>query len=234
MITAICCAIAVTAAGAALRPRPPARHPLGASADAVGANPDGAADRERAPTQLGGAIRRRRRAVDPAGVAVWCEQLARAVRSGSTLPAAIRSTAPPAAIDVEVGRLRLALDRGVRLADAVAEPSGSPHLDLALAVIRACALNGGQAAEPLDRAASTLRGRAADLADRSVHSAQARLSAVVMTTLPIAMLALLYLTSAATRAAVHAPAGLAAVGVGGLLNLAGWCWMRRAIRGGLR
>lgn len=233
MITAICCAIAVVAAGAALSPREPVRHPCTAT-DRTD-RPDGTgADRDRAPTQLWGAVRRRRRPADPASVAVWCEQLARAVRSGSTLPAAIRATATPVAIDVEVDRLRLALDRGVRLTDAATGPSGSPHLDLALAVIRACALNGGPAAEPLDRAASTLRGRAADLADRSVHSAQARLSALVMTTLPIAMLALLYVTSAATRTAVHTPAGLVAVGFGGLLNLAGWCWMRRAVRGGLR
>ena len=52
---------------------------------------------------------------------------------------------------------------------------------LALGVLHACADLGGPAAQPLDRTASTLRARAADLADREVHSAQARLSAVVLT-----------------------------------------------------
>ncbi|NNE12381.1 MAG: hypothetical protein HKN41_09085 [Ilumatobacter sp.] len=226
MITAVCCAIAVLAAGAALAPAPRARRPDVAPPNAGGPG-DPPAARRRRPT-----ARARRLAVTPGSVAVWCEQLARAVRAGDTLGAAIRSTAAPAAIEPRVEGIRLTLDRGGRLVDALAAPSGSSHLDLALAVLRACALHGGPAAEPLDRAAATLRTRAADLADRATHSAQARLSAIVMTLLPIGMLLLLVATSATTRAAVQTPIGAGAVGAGALLNLIGWRWMRRVIDGG--
>jgi tight adherence protein B len=138
-------------------------------------------------------------------------------------------TAPPA-VEHVVESICLALDRGQPLADAL-RPTGleSPHLDVVLTVLRACARHGGPAAEPLDRAAATLRARAADHADRLTHSAQARMSAVVMTCLPVAMLGLMLLTSASVRVAVGSPVGLLAVGVGAVLNAIGWLWMRRTI-----
>ena len=123
----------------------------------------------------------------------------------------------------------LSLDRGARLADALDVSSRSPHLNLAITVARACAVNGGPPAEPLDRAASTLRGRAADAAERRTHSAQARLSAIVMTVLPLAMLALLLATSAPTRTAATSGTGVAVIAIGGTLNVAGWRWMRRIV-----
>ena len=98
-------------------------------------------------------------------------------------------------------------------------------------MLRACAEHGGPPGEPIDRAAATLRGRAADLAERRTHSAQARLSAVVMTWLPIAMLALLLVSSASVRAAVTGPAGLLVVASGAILNFVGWRWMGRIIEG---
>lgn len=225
MITAWCCAIAVVALGAALRPRPVARRP-GAERP-TGADPN---ERVRQP------LRRRRRArpVEAGDVAVWCEQLARSARAGETLSSAIRSTAVPAALEDDLAGVRLALDRGASLTEAVEVPVTSPHLSLAFAVVRACAANGGPAAEPLDRAAATLRARAADRADRATQSAQARLSAVVMTLLPIGMLGLLLATSASTRTAVGTPAGTLAVALGGSLNLIGWRWMRRIVAGGDR
>lgn len=162
---------------------------------------------------------------------MWCEGLARVVRSGSRLGTAVRTTEPPAGCSDYVDAVVLALDRGSRLADALAGPTPSPHLDLAVTVLRACALNGGPPAEPLDRAAATLRGRAADAAERQTQSAQARLSAVVMTILPIAMLALLLATSPTTRSAALTPIGSTAIALGAALNLGGWRWMRRIIAG---
>jgi Flp pilus assembly protein TadB len=55
------------------------------------------------------------------------------------------------------------------------------------------------------------------------------MSAIVMTCLPGAMLALLVLTSSSVRAIVLTPVGLAVIGVGIVLNLAGWGWMHRLI-----
>lgn len=218
MIEAICAAIAVIAFGAAVRPRPVARAP----------EPAERRSRRRFPVRP---RRRRRRArpVTAGDVAVWCETLARVVRSGSSLTSALRSTEAPESCAVPIGQIVLALDRGRPLADALDVTTASPHLNLAIAVLRACALNGGPPAEPLDRAAATLRGRAAASAERQTQSAQARLSAVVMTVLPLAMLLLLLATSATTRAATARPVGLAVVALGAALNLGGWRWMRRII-----
>lgn len=174
----------------------------------------------------------RRRRVDPSELAAWCSDLAAACRSGDTLAAAVRGCRPPVGAAEPIGALVLAIDRGVPLADAVSRLDAGPAadgLDLALTVVRACARTGGPPAEPLDRAAAALRARAAESADRRTHSAQARLSAVVMTILPTAMLLLLVATSGSVRSALGTPIGSLSVAVGIGLNLLGWRWMRRLI-----
>jgi tight adherence protein B len=129
----------------------------------------------------------------------------------------------------------LALERGASVSGALADLEvTSPHLDLAVVVLRACAEHGGGAAEPIDRTAAALRQRAAVAGERRTHSAQARMSASVMTLLPGAMLGLLLATSASVRSAAVRPSGLAVVVLGTMLNLAGWWWMRRMIEGGRR
>jgi Flp pilus assembly protein TadB len=62
-----------------------------------------------------------------------------------------------------------------------------------------------------------------------VHSAQARLSARVMTALPLAMLMLLVATSDSVRRVTVSPFGALVVTVGVALNLIGWRWMRATI-----
>lgn len=219
MIAALCGAIAVVALSAAVRPRPLPRSPTPA-----GPQPSGSRGLPFVPLR-----RPRRHAVEASDVAEWCESLARVVRSGSTMVAAVRSVEPPLSCRPDIDGIVLALDRGVRLSEALAVSSDSSHLALALAVLRACAINGGPPAEPLDRAASTLRSRAADAAERTTQSAQARLSAVVMTVLPLAMLALLLATSPTTRSAALTSTGMVAILIGGALNLLGWRWMRRIV-----
>lgn len=222
MTAAVCTMVAVVAIGAALRPRPEPRHVTDLA-------------RRRSARWRGLRQHRRRPRRSPtataAEVAVWCEGLARVVRGGSTLGTALRTTDPPASCSAHIDEVVLTLDRGSRLADALAGPTPSPHLDLAVTVLRACAINGGPPAEPLDRAAATLRGRAADAAERQTQSAQARLSAVVMTILPTAMLALLFATSSTTRTAAMTPIGSVAIALGAALNIGGWRWMRRIIAG---
>ena len=191
--------------------------------------PDGSLDAARPARRSGARFVQRARLSDD-DVAMWCDEVSRIVRSGASLATALRSASPAPALAQVVAPIGLALDRGDSVAGAarrvVADHSS---VDLALAVVRACAELGGPAAQPLDRAASTLRARAADLAERQVHSAQARLSAVVLTLLPGAALALLVATSEATRTAVMAPSGLTCVGAGAALNATGWWWMRRII-----
>lgn len=181
------------------------------------------------------AMLRRERPVDPAELAVWCDALARALRAGSTLHQSLRTVAPPRAVARQLEPALLALERGASLSGALADlETISPHLDLAVVVLRACAEHGGPAAEPIDRAAAALRQRAALAGERRTHSAQARMSATVMTLLPGAMLGLLIVTSGSVRAAVSSPSGVAAVMLGAALNLAGWWWMRRMIEGDAR
>ena len=106
----------------------------------------------------------------------------------------------------------------------------SAELDLVSAVLAACVSTGSAAAEPIDRAAAVLRTRHAASAERIVQSAQARLSSMVMTVLPVAMLGLLVGISGDTRTAVLTPLGLTVLTLGGMLNLLGWLWSKRIIR----
>jgi tight adherence protein B len=168
----------------------------------------------------------------PDEVADWCELVARALRSGSSLSAAIAagagadSTMAPLAASVmrQTGRgepLVVALDAvGV-------DPSSAAGL--AVVVLRSCACFGGPAAAPLERAAATLRARDAVLAEQRAHSAQARLSARVLTLIPIALLALLATTDGKVRTAIVTPAGATVVMLGAALNAVGSLWMRRII-----
>lgn len=174
---------------------------------------------------------RRPTGLGPEHVAAWCDGLARAVAGGATLATAIRTVEPPAPCVAAVSSIRLALERGASLHDACSSGPHPPDLQVAVTVIQACAAHGGPAAEPLGRTAAVLRGRAADAAERHTQSAQARMSAVVMTVLPIGMLILLLATSASVRSFVASPAGLGVVAVGAALNTLGWRWMRRLVDG---
>ncbi len=83
----------------------------------------------------------------------------------------------------------------------------------------------------LDRAAATIRARAADADERAVHAAQARMSGQVLTALPLGMLALLVGTDADVRTAVVTPIGATCITIGLLLNAIGWWWIRSITRG---
>jgi tight adherence protein B len=176
--------------------------------------------------------RRRSHRVGDDDVAAWCDDAARRVRSGASLTTAVldaRSSGPLAA---QLDPIRLAIDRGATLGDAVLRVAAPPGpLVLALAVVRACAELGGPAASPLDRVAATLRARAADAAERRAHSAQARLSALVLTAMPAGTLAVLVVVAAPIRAVMATPAGVGCGLAGSALNVVGWTWMRRITDG---
>ena len=183
--------------------------------------------------------RRQKQAVPPEDVANWCDHLARAMRSGSTLREALTSVAPPGAMSGAISDVQLSLERGQPIATTLQESldprlehgskHSGPHVGLAFSVIAIAARLGGSNATALDRAASSLRLLAADRQERVAHAAQARLSARVLTVVPLAMLALLVLTDADVRAILQAPIGLTCIVVGLVLNTAGWRWMRHII-----
>lgn len=192
-----------------------------------------AATRIRLVVEQGWWSARRRRPPDDQELAAWCDDLARRLRSGSSLAAAICNSVPAPAVRAEVAPFTLALQRGESVAGALEHRvpgARSGSLPTVLGVLRACAAMGGPSAAAIDRAAATLRRRCADAEERRAHSAQARLSALVLTLLPGGVLAITAATSDATRSVVTTPAGLVCLAAGGTLNLIGWSWMGRIVR----
>jgi tight adherence protein B len=180
--------------------------------------------------------RRRQSRPSDDDVAEWCEQVARNVRAGSSLAHAVVR----AGADAPVGGVAFqpavrALSRGRGFADALggvddaADPSSA--VGLVIPVLIACSELGGPAAMPLERLAATLHARSAERAERRTNSAQARLSARVLTTVPLGVLALLALAEPAVRSALASRVGVLCVVVGVIFNVAGWWWMRRLIGG---
>lgn len=88
---------------------------------------------------------------------------------------------------------------------------------------------GGQMAATLHAGAALLRERAAIRAEALTHSAQARLSARVLTAVPIVFAGWSMVSSRSFRAAALSPIGLISATVGGFCNLLGWWWMRRIV-----
>lgn len=174
---------------------------------------------------------RRDRAMTDLAVAAWCDDLAREVRTGASLATAVRECGADPTVGAITDPITARLSRGHSLSVALRATSvdSASAMGLALAALRSCADLGGPAASPLERVAATLRGRHAIREEQLAHSAQARMSARVMTLVPVGMLALLAVTDPNVRGAIGTPAGLAAVTAGSLLNVAGWWWMRRII-----
>jgi tight adherence protein B len=134
--------------------------------------------------------------------------------------------------------LRAALLRGTPVGSALArltERTTAP-LDatevLAVQALRAAHAAGGSRVDALERAADVLRERRAWRHERRAQSAQARLSARVLTLLPVAFAAWGIATDGRLRAAYAvSPLPGVCTACGLLLDVAGWWWMRRLVRG---
>lgn len=192
-------------------------------------------------------VRRPSQMVRPASLGAWADDLARALRHGSTLHTALANTLPTdTVIERRSASLRHWLGRGATVAEACDEWADelAGHADALTgrrrragdrtellgtmaAVLAAIASLGGAAAAPLDRFAVTMRQRASDDLERAAHSAQAKMSAKVLTSVPLAVLALLVLTDADVREVITSTAGGSTVALGLALNTLGALWMRR-------
>jgi tight adherence protein B len=177
---------------------------------------------------------RRERPMTDLDVAAWCDGLARAVRTGASLATAVRECEAHPGVARVTAPVTVRLRRGQSLSEALratsATSAGSASaIGLALTVLRSCAELGGPAASPLERVAATLRGRNGIREEQLAHSAQARMSARVMTMVPVGMLALLAGTDPNVRSAIGTRPGFAAVSVGAILNVTGWWWMQRIV-----
>ena len=104
------------------------------------------------------------------------------------------------------------------------------ELALTVQALSACAQIGGPIAATLDDAASVLRERAVARAERQAHGSQARLSARVLTVVPIAFAVWSALASQRTREVyMSSVAGAVCVVLGLALNVGGWLWMKRIV-----
>lgn len=89
---------------------------------------------------------------------------------------------------------------------------------------------GGAVAATLQAGATLLHERAGVRAEALAHAAQARLSARVLTAVPVVFAAWNVAGSAAFRRALCTPAGATAAAAGAVLSAAGWRWMRRIVQ----
>ena len=180
--------------------------------------------------------RARLRRAEPPGelaVAAWCGRVAAAMRSGRSLTTAVME-ADEATLDgaPPFPDVAHAVRRGRSVGDAFRAVDADPSSPVGLAapVLATCADLGGPSAAPVEAIADVLVARADERAERAGASAQARLSARVMTLVPVAVAALLAVTEPSFRGAVMSPPGAACVLIGVVLNVAGWWWMRSMVR----
>jgi len=182
----------------------------------------------RTPPRAGRGGRRRARHDRNYDYAPMLTAIARQVRSGTSLTAALIDEVDPS---TPFGDIAARLSGGAPLTEALTTvESGSRDVALTAQALSACAHLGGPVAATLDEAAAVLRERSAARAERIAHGSQARLSARVLTIVPLGFAAWSAVASQRTREVYLASGAGAACAVGGLaLNLVGWRWMKRAI-----
>ena len=180
-------------------------------------------------------IRRSRRApmvgTSAIELAAVLDNVARRCAAGDTLSAALVRTMDGSDRTHPLVPIARAISAGRTVHDALGIANDTPEVAYALHVLRLTANHGGNVGESLDRAATALRERHAIAQERVAQSAQARLSAQVLTLAPIAFAGWTVATSADVRSFAVTVPGAVAVVAGLALNIAGWRWMQRTIRG---
>lgn len=204
--------------GPVQRPVPMTSHPRVQHVDAASAGRRRGRRRHPAPT------------VDDCIAAL--DHAARSLRSGSSPTMALSEalhTHPNVLVEV-----RRHLDRGGAIGSTTEQVrAGSAHERLVLHAVRVGRRAGGSGAGVLERAAETLREHQAWAHERRAQSAQARLSARVLTALPIVFACWSVATDDGVRRAyATSPLPALSATAGAALNLLGWWWMRRLTRGG--
>lgn len=168
-----------------------------------------------------------------AGLPVALEAVARALRSGASLRQAVEEAAArtPGPLGHELDRVATQAARGAPLVQALeglARRRPLPGVRLAVAALCLGAETGGAQARAVDGVATTLRDRLAVLAEVRALSAQARVSALVISLAPLGFGAFAAATDPRTATFLfHTAAGLGLLAAGAALDGLGWLWMNR-------
>lgn len=173
------------------------------------------------------ADRRCRRKTLPPTVDEWAallDAISIEVRTGSSLTKAVQHALTRSQPH---GRVLTPTATLATLEGAAATPDADEAV--VLQALRAAHALGGPTAATLDAAAALLRERAVVRGEALAFSAQARLSARVLTGVPLVFAAWSALSSRTFRAALVSPIGMASAVIGGACNLLGWWWMRRIV-----
>jgi len=189
-----------------------------------------------APLLVASARGRRTRLI-AAGVPNAVERIAAELRAGGTVTTAIVGLSQSdialagdfARIDARL-RMGSSLEAALRCWAIERPVEGVGATAGALAV---CASAGGRGADALDGLSSSLRDHLAVVAEAQALSAQARLSAIVVGSVPIAFLAWSMLVDPNALHALFATSvGRVCVALGLALEAVGAWWMRKIIRAG--
>lgn len=158
--------------------------------------------------------------------------LAAAVRSGASLPQAIRYAAGEASPPIRDELLRVIedLDTGVALDPALAawaKRQPTSDTDLVVGALELHRRSGGDLPAVLDQVTATIRERVSIAREVRSLTAQARLSAWILGLLPVGFFAFLWLTSRRDiEGALSTPVGIVCVGLGLALEGGAFLWIR--------
>jgi tight adherence protein B len=177
---------------------------------------------------------RRRRYVSSLPAAL--DEVARALRSGSSIPLALAGAGPATGggpAGSALGRVANRVELGVPLEaslDQLAAEEPYAETQLVVAALAIAADAGGRAAPAVESVSATLRERAGAAQEVLAQSVQARLSAAVIGVLPLAF-AVWCITTDDRAAAflLTTPGGWACAATGLALLVLGAWWMRRII-----
>ena len=159
------------------------------------------------------------------------ERASRDVRAGAALRTALVDALDHDPLALPALRARLA--RGESLVGALDGCAIRTADDrIMVHALQLAATTGGSVADTLDRVVAVMRERQAWRDERHSQAAQARLSAQMLTVLPIAVATWGVASSPGARHVyATSPAAAFATALGVLLNLIGWWWMRHLVRG---
>lgn len=161
--------------------------------------------------------------------------LTSAIRAGLSVPQSLAYTAreaePPLRADLE--SLVRDLESGVPSTEAIGdwtERVGTDDARLLGSVLELHRRSGGDLPAVLDQVAATIRERVAAGREVRALTAQARLSGLILGLLPIGFFAFLWLTSRRDiEGALGTRAGVLSVGLGLVMELGAFLWIRRLL-----